>query len=64
MCPPTAELGLEGQIIWGTPRDICASVARFHDLEIHHLVFDLRGSFGSFEQTMRVLGEAVLPVFR
>lgn len=55
---------LEGQIIWGAPSDICRSVERFHALGVHHLVFDLRGSFADFDHAVRTLGEHVLPRFR
>jgi alkanesulfonate monooxygenase SsuD/methylene tetrahydromethanopterin reductase-like flavin-dependent oxidoreductase (luciferase family) len=55
---------LEGYLIWGNGRDLCAYVERFVAIGVTHIVFDMRASFGSFLENVRVLGTEVLPEFR
>ena len=54
---------LEGYLIWGTPDDIRRYVARFVDIGVQHIVFDMRSSFEQFEESLQILGEEVLPAF-
>lgn len=55
---------LAGSLIWGNKDDLCRYVNRFIDLGVNHLIFDLRSSFEEASQSVRVLGEGVLPRFR
>lgn len=54
---------LEGYLIWGNGRDLCRYVERFIELGVTHIVFDMRSSFDSFLENVRVLGTEVLPEF-
>lgn len=55
---------LDGYLIYGAGRDICAAVEKFVALGVTHVVFDMRASFGRISENLRVLGEEVLPQFR
>ena len=59
----TAE-DLEGSLIAGTPDQVIEQTARFEDVGVDHLVFDLRLSFNRWMESIELLGRHVLPQLR
>lgn len=59
----TAE-DIEGSLIAGTPDQVVEQTARFADVGVEHLVFDLRLSFDRWHASIDLLGNEVLPVLR
>lgn len=55
---------LRGFILWGTPAQIRQDVARYRDLGVDHLVFDLRCDFDAFAESLELIGQEVIPHFR
>ena len=56
----TAE-DIEGSLIAGTPDQVVAQTARFAEVGVEHLVFDLRLSFDRWHASIDLLGNEVLP---
>jgi alkanesulfonate monooxygenase SsuD/methylene tetrahydromethanopterin reductase-like flavin-dependent oxidoreductase (luciferase family) len=56
----TAE-DIEGSLIVGTPEQVTEQTARFADVGVDHLVFDLRLSFDRWHESIELLGTEVLP---
>lgn len=56
----TAE-DIEGSLIAGTPEQVIEQTARFADVGVEHLVFDLRLSFDRWHESIELLGNEVLP---
>lgn len=56
----TAE-DIAGAALCGSPDEIVEGVARYKELGMEHLVFDLRFRFDEWEELVRLLGEEVLP---
>ena len=59
----TAE-DIEGSLIAGTPDEVVAATAKFEDVGVDHLVFDLRLSFDRWLQSIELLGREVIPRLR
>ena len=59
----TAE-DIEGSLIVGTPEQVTEQTARFADVGVDHLVFDLRLSFDRWHESIELLGTEVLPSLR
>ena len=59
----TAE-DIEGSLIAGTPDEVVAATAKFADVGVDHLVYDLRLSFDRWLQSIELLGKEVLPRLR
>ncbi len=59
----TAE-DIEGSLIVGAPEQVVQQVARFADVGVEHLVFDLRLSFDRWFESIDLLGSGVLPQLR
>lgn len=59
----TAE-DIEGSLIAGTPTQVVEQTARFAEVGVEHLVFDLRLSFDRWHESIELLGSAVLPELR
>jgi probable F420-dependent oxidoreductase len=55
---------IEGSLIAGTPDQVVEQTAKFADVGVDHLVFDLRLSFERWFESIDLLGEAVLPELR
>lgn len=55
---------LAGALIAGTADDIIEDVERYHEMGLHHLVFDLRNRFDEWEENVQFLAEEVLPAVR
>ena len=56
----TAE-DIEGSLIAGTPVQVIEQTAKFADVGVEHLVFDLRLSFDRWHESIELLGSEVLP---
>lgn len=54
---------LDGFLIAGTPDDIKGHIHHFIDLGVTQLVFDLRSSFATIQEALKLLGREVLPAF-
>jgi alkanesulfonate monooxygenase SsuD/methylene tetrahydromethanopterin reductase-like flavin-dependent oxidoreductase (luciferase family) len=59
----TAE-DIEGSLIAGTPDQVVEQTARFSDVGVEHLVYDLRLSFDRWHESIELLGNNVLPAFK
>lgn len=59
----TAE-DIEGSLIAGTPDQVLEQTAKFEKVGVDHLVFDLRLSFDRWYDSIRLLGEHVIPHLR
>ena len=59
----TAE-DIEGSLIVGTPDQVVEQTARFGDVGVEHLVFDLRLSFERWMDSIELLGAEVIPALR
>ena len=59
----TAE-DIEGSLIVGTPEQVTEQTARFAEVGVDHIVFDLRLSFDRWHESIQLLGESVLPALR
>lgn len=55
---------IEGSLIAGTPDQVVEQTAKFEDVGVDHLVFDLRLSFDRWYDSIRLLGEQVIPKLR
>ena len=55
---------IEGSLIAGTPDEVRAATAKFKDVGVDHLVFDLRLSFDRFMESIELLGREVIPRLR
>ncbi len=55
---------IEGSLIVGNPDQVTEQTARFADVGVDHLVFDLRLSFDRWMDSIELLGTAVLPALR
>lgn len=55
---------IEGSLIAGTPDQVVEQTAKFEDVGVNHLVFDLRLSFDRWFDSIRLLGEEVIPKLR
>lgn len=55
---------IEGSLIAGTPDQVVEQTAKFEDVGVDHLVFDLRLSFDRWYDSIRLLGEQVIPELR
>lgn len=55
---------IEGSLIAGTPDQVVEQTAKFQDVGVDHLVFDLRLSFDRWFDSIRLLGEQVIPKLR
>ncbi len=55
---------IEGSLIAGTPQQVVEQTAKFEDIGVDHLVFDLRLSFERWIDSIHLLGEEVLPHLR
>lgn len=55
---------LHGYLIYGNGADICRHVERFVEIDVSHVVFDLRSSFETLWDSLEVLGRDVIPNFR
>jgi probable F420-dependent oxidoreductase len=55
---------LRGVIAAGEPAEIVERVAEMGELGLDHVVFDLRLEFDRYEESLELLGEAVLPELR
>lgn len=66
--PPSGQFetieDIEGSLIAGTPEDVVAQTARFAEIGVEHLVFDLRLSFDKWFESIELLGNEVLPALR
>ncbi len=56
----TAE-DIEGSLIAGTPEQVVEQTARFEEVGVEHLVFDLRLSFDRWHESIELIGSEVLP---
>ena len=56
----TAE-DIEGSLIVGTPDQVVEQTAKFADIGVEHLVFDLRLSFERWMGSIELLGKHVIP---
>ena len=52
---------IEGSLIAGTPDQVVEQTAKFADVGVEHLVFDLRLSFDRWHHSIELLGKHVLP---
>jgi len=59
----TAE-DIEGSLIAGTPEQVVEQTARFAEVGVEHLVFDLRLSFDRWHDSIELLGNDVIPAFK
>jgi alkanesulfonate monooxygenase SsuD/methylene tetrahydromethanopterin reductase-like flavin-dependent oxidoreductase (luciferase family) len=59
----TAE-DIQGSLIAGTPEEVVSEVARFQDVGVEHLVFDLRLRYDRWFDGIELLGNSVLPELR
>jgi len=55
---------IEGSLIAGTPDQVIEQTAKFADVGVDHLVFDLRLSFNRWMKSIELLGEHVIPELR
>ena len=59
----TAE-DIEGSLIAGTPEQVIEQTARFAEVGVEHLVYDLRLSFDRWHESIELLGNSVIPAFK
>ena len=59
----TAE-DIEGSLIAGTPEQVIEQTAKFADVGVQHLVFDLRLSFDRWHESIALLGNEVIPALK
>jgi len=55
---------IEGSLIAGTPDQVVEQTAKFADVGVQHLVFDLRLSFDRWHESIELLGNEVLPALK
>ena len=55
---------IEGSLIAGTPDQVTAATAKFVDVGVDHLVFDLRLSYERWLPSIELLGNEVIPHLR
>lgn len=55
---------IEGSLIAGTPDQVIEQTAKFAQVGVEHLVFDLRLSFDKWHESIELLGNEVLPALR
>jgi alkanesulfonate monooxygenase SsuD/methylene tetrahydromethanopterin reductase-like flavin-dependent oxidoreductase (luciferase family) len=55
---------VEGAVMAGDPADIVAGVLEFWRRGFDHFVFDIRSQFATFEATLGLISEQVVPVLR
>jgi hypothetical protein len=53
---------IAGAVLWGQPEMIAAGAARLQGIGVEHLIFDLRPVFADLDNSLKVLGEQVLPL--
>ena len=53
-----------GSLIAGTPDQVTEQSAKFREVGVEHLVFDLRLSFDRWHESIELLGENVLPALK
>ncbi|NND02822.1 MAG: LLM class flavin-dependent oxidoreductase [Acidimicrobiia bacterium] len=59
----TAE-DIEGSLIAGTPDQVVEQTSKFEEIGVQHLVFDLRLSFDRWHESIKLLGDEVLPALK
>jgi alkanesulfonate monooxygenase SsuD/methylene tetrahydromethanopterin reductase-like flavin-dependent oxidoreductase (luciferase family) len=52
---------LEGMLLYGTPEHIVDQVGRLREAGADHIVFDMRLTFGRWQEQIDLLGREVLP---
>jgi len=55
---------LEGLLVVGDPDDCAAEIEKFRQRGVEHFVFDLRLQYHRYEESLRLIGEELLPRFR
>jgi alkanesulfonate monooxygenase SsuD/methylene tetrahydromethanopterin reductase-like flavin-dependent oxidoreductase (luciferase family) len=55
---------IEGSLIAGTPDQVVEQTAKFADVGVDHLIFDLRLSFDRWMDSIDLLGKEVIPKLR
>ena len=55
---------VEGSVLAGDPADIVAGVLQFWRRGFDHFVFDIRSQFATFEATLGLINEQVVPALR
>lgn len=55
---------LEGLLVVGDPDDCAAEIEKFRQRGVEHFVFDLRLQYHRFEESLKLIGEELLPRFR
>lgn len=55
---------LEGLLVVGDPDDCAAEIEKFRHRGVEHFVFDLRLQYHRYEESLRLIGEELLPRFR
>ncbi|MDH5505519.1 MAG: LLM class flavin-dependent oxidoreductase, partial [Acidimicrobiia bacterium] len=55
---------IEGSLIAGTPDQVTEATAKFADVGVDHLVFDLRLSYDRWLPSIELLGKEVIPHLR
>lgn len=55
---------LEGLLVVGDPDDCAAEIEKFRQRGVEHFVFDLRLQYHRYEESLRLIGEELIPRFR
>lgn len=55
---------LEGLLVVGDPDDCAAEIEKFRQRGVEHFVFDLRLQYHRYEETLKLIGEELLPRYR